>query len=243
MDKLPQTITLATVDFAELNSDATAMRELSKELVIDSQSTYELVAEEVISVKSRIKAVEEQRMTITAPLTAAHKATMDFFRVPLAMLDEAKTFYESGMKKYLRDQKAIADAEQARVETIAQAERDRLEAEAAKKAQEALKLRGKAAVDAKLEAEQLALKAQETVAVIPQTVQPSAKGTSTSTKWTGECFDVPKALRFVLDNPAYMGLFQINQSVLNSFAKSQQKAMNIDGCRAVPDIQITSRTK
>lgn len=243
MNTLPTTITLATVDFAELTDDATGLREVSKQLAITSDAMYELAGEELITVKTRIKKVEELRMTITDPLTKAHKATMSLFKVPLELLEEAKQFYQRGMLAYTSEQDIKRKEEQLRLDAIANAERTRLEAEAKAAEEAAAKLKGKAAAEARFAAQQLAESARNVTAVVVEEVKPVSAGNSVRKVWVGECTDFPALVRFVVDHPDYINLLVIDQTALNNLAKSQQDSFAINGCRAYQNSSITSRTK
>lgn len=243
MNTLPASVTLAPVDFAKLNTEANNVLSLSKEFIIESQDTYALAGEELIAVKTRIKVLEEKRSSITKPLTDAHKATMDLFRVPLGILEECKKYYEREMITFTNEQERLRAIEQKRLDDLARIEKERLEQEAKKLAAVASKATGGAAILIKQQLEDLELQSRSVVAVTVENNSPVAQGNSVRKTWKAECTDILELAKFVIANPAYIKLLQVDQSVLNATAKAQQDSFAVGGCRAFQEASITSRTK
>lgn len=244
--ELPTQVTIAQVDYRELNEEAEGSLQVSSSFIVDSPVTYELAGEELIAVKSKIKALETRREGITKPLTAAHKSVMDLFRQPLALLGQAKDNLQRGMIAYSTEQERVRREEQARLD----AERRRQEAEAAEKVREAERLASAAVTEAQREAAEkarLEAEAAQTVAEnatsVAVTATPKADGNSVRKVWKGKCDDKATLIKFVASNPAYASLLEVSQSALDSFAKAQNESFDIPGCVAYQESSIVSRTK
>lgn len=125
-----ETIIYEKPDEAALLSETSLTLTCAEGIVISSSSMYALASDELKAIKTRYKELEEKRVAITRPMDLAKKLVMDLFRQPLANLAEAETFLKNGMLTYANEQERLRKVEQARLDAIAKAERDRLEAEA-----------------------------------------------------------------------------------------------------------------
>lgn len=117
-------------DEATLNAGPASMLRMAQTFTIESDEDYRLAADELRAIKAKHKALEERRTTITGPLNKAMKAVNDLFRGPMAALEQAESVYKTGMLGYNAAKERIAAEEHRKAEALAQAERDRLAAEA-----------------------------------------------------------------------------------------------------------------
>lgn len=225
----------------ELVSEGLATLEIARSFEITTQSTYELAADEVRDIKFRIRTLDEKRKSITSKFDEAKKAVMELFKPGIEKLEAAKTYYESGMVRWAREQERIKAEAQARAEAAARAERERLEAEARKIEEKAAKTKNEE-IAARLREEAAAAQAAaEVVTPVVVAAAPVTAGTSIRKTWKGRCTDKMKLLEFIIKNPAFIDLVDVNQSALNKIASAQQKNMDIGGCESYQDSSVVSR--
>lgn len=154
-----------------------------------------------------------------------HKAICALEARFIAPLDEARGFVQP---------KVIAYEEEA--QRRAEAERIRLEAEL-RKEEEARRLNEAIAAeeagvppevtDEILEAPVVA----PPVYVPPQTAQ--VKGVARTVTWSAQVEDLHALVRFVAEKKEWLNLLTVNQSALNSLAKSQKELLSLPGVRVV----------
>lgn len=226
---------------------------IAKEFKVTSPSMYELAADELATVKTGITTLTNRRLDRTRKLDELKKLIMADYAPAIGKLEEAKVFYEQGMLSWNAEQRRIQAEEQRRLDNIANAEKNKLEAEARKIEQEAANVlanaKGKkqkeeaaaAQQRAAEEAEALRLTSAVVVAAVAVTDTPKVSGTSQRSTWNGRCDNKMELIKFVANHPEYEKLLDVGQTALNSLAKSQKKSMKIDGCVAVEDFGITSR--
>jgi hypothetical protein len=89
------------------------------------------------------------------------------------------------------------------------------------------------------------LEEAETVAPPPVAARPitALKGVSTRDNWKAEITDLQALVRFVADNPNWIGLIEPNTKALNDQARhlNVRLAATIPGVRAVNDVGLTKR--
>jgi len=236
-----------------LLAEANNTLSIAKEFHVTSQSMYELAAEELAEVKTGIKNLTERRLTRTRKLDEIKKLIMEDYAPAINKLEEARGFYEKGMLTYNAEQKKIRDAEQARLDAIAKAEREKLEAEARAIEQAATKLaqeaKGKAAKEAAAQAqiaaaEQAEALRQTSAVIVAATAEqsaPKAVGTSTRTTWKARVDSKMELIKFVAGHPEYQDLLVEDTSALNALARSQKVNMKVAGVVAFEDVGISSR--
>jgi hypothetical protein len=61
--------------------------------------------------------------------------------------------------------------------------------------------------------------------------------------WKGRCNDKMKLLHFIVANPAYAGLVDVDQTALTQMAKAQKGGMKIDGCEAYQEHGLAAARK
>lgn len=103
----------------------------AKALVIRTPEQYVSSADDLKRVKALARDLDTKRKTMTAPLDESKKSIMDFFRAPLAFLEEAETAIKNRMKDYNAEQARLAKVEQDLLDAIAAKEREKLATERA----------------------------------------------------------------------------------------------------------------
>jgi hypothetical protein len=202
-------------------------------ITISSDSELQLVVDDLKAIKTRRDALEARRMTITRPLDQAKQAVMDLFRAPLEAMDRAISAGKQACLAYTRERDRRLAKEQAERERAAQAERDRLAAEARA-------LADKAAATADVEqADRLrdmadAVKVQAITTVAPiMPAAPKMAGTHTAKRWGVEVTD-PKALAAAMlrDHPdMFDSCWAPNEAKLRSWATLKDGKLSVDGLR------------
>lgn len=123
-------VTYTPPDAEALERRAKGVLGMVNAFTIDCDDDYVMGGEELASVKRRYAAIKEQEVKITAPITEALRSTRDMFRPALETLARADELWKQKLLAY-RAKIAAAAAEAQRIaEIAAQAERDRLAAEA-----------------------------------------------------------------------------------------------------------------
>jgi hypothetical protein len=261
---MENTLTYEAPNYTELEQEAASAVAVANSFEVNSQSTYELAADEVRTAKAQISALNEKRLGITRKFDELKKDVMNLFSPALKHWETVKDTYEPRMLAFVKAQEEIRRQEQARLEEIARAERERLAAEAAAAEAEARKIEEEAAKkaakmtdqvkaraliaqaaeraeNARLDAEASKLTASVVVAASASVASPVATGTSVRKTWKGRCDDKAKLILFVTTHPEYLGLLDVNESALSQIAKAQKSNMKIDGCVAYEESSIASR--
>lgn len=238
-DTLPTSVAIAPVNSAELTADAQSALQVADSMVIDSPAMYELAAQELADTKTQIAALTARREEITKPLTAAHKSVMALFKAPLDYLEQTKNKYSAKMVTFHTEQERIRQAEQARLEAAAKAERDRLEAEAKKALAEA-----KDDPTKMLEAQAKAAIAQ-TVVAVQVAAAPKVSGTSIRETWEVVVTDKGALVKHIAANyeqhPELLDYLDVNTPALNALARLHKQSFSLVGVRADRKQGITSR--
>ena len=131
-ESVTQTLSYEAPNQVLLLQRANSRLVLAEKFVISNDVQLELAAEERKAAKNAMKQLEEKRVAITAPLDVAKKAVMDLFRAPQQLLQHTVELYDDRIRGY-QEQRAAEAAEARRTaEKIAQQERERIAAEAAK---------------------------------------------------------------------------------------------------------------
>lgn len=223
-------------------AEASAAFDLTTTFEIGSQDTYSLAADQVREAKQAISLLTERRLGITRKFDDLKKDVMGLFTPALTKWNAVKEYYERGMLVYVEHQELLRKQEQERLEAIARAERERLEAEARALEAKAARTKNVAKQDELLEQ---ASAAQLTAEIITparaSTVAPTATGTGVRGTWKGRCTNKMELLKFIVANPAYLSLVDVNDSALHSTARAQKENMDVGGCESYLDKSITTR--
>lgn len=134
--------------------------------------------------------------------------------------------------------------------TYEEAERKRAEAEAAELArqekaqqEEEILAAAAAAEEAgdKAEAEEILNTPVEKPLVTVDTETAKVKGVHSRETWSATVVDLKKLVKYVAENPAYIGLLQTNQAAVNSMARAQKENLNLPGVRAQKKVSRSVR--
>ena len=98
----------------------------------------------------------------------------------------------------------------------------------------------RAAAHANAEALARAQAAQAALSVTSSTIEVEVSAKGSRAAWKGRCNDKMALVRFIVSNPEYLNLVDVNASALNQLAKAQKDAMRIDGCTAYQDRTIVA---
>lgn len=161
---------------------AGAMAEQAGSYLVESDPAYTYAGEMVVSLRSRQKELEDRRMAMTRPLDATKRQIMDFFATPIGRLAQVERGLLAKMTNYRTAKERAAQAEQRRLNEIAEQKRARLEERA-----------GDAEAKGKLEhAAKLDRQAQEVQAPVVEAAIPKARGVSIRKVYTFEILDESK---------------------------------------------------
>ena len=175
-------------------------------------------------IKGRIKTLEEIRMGQTRPLDESKKRIMDFFRVPIQKLDDAKNYLNQIMVKWVEEQERKRKEEERKLQEEAH---KRAEETALQQALEA------EAAGEKEEAEQII---SEPVYVPPIKVMseiPKSKESHIRETWAAEGIDLMATVKAIAEGRAPLQAVEYDMTFLNGQARSYKQAMNIPGVRSV----------
>jgi hypothetical protein len=195
----------------------------AKSLVISTTEDYQLGQMLMSDVKTKIKTLEEIRMGQTRPLDESKKKIMDFFRIPIQKLEDAKNYLNQIMVKWVDEQERKRKEEERRLQEIA---RKRAEEEALQQALEA---------EAAGEPEEAQKIIEEPVYVPPIRVAseiPKSKDSHIREVWNAEIISLDTLLKAVAEGKAPIEAIEPNMSFLNGQARAYKQALNIPGVKA-----------
>lgn len=210
---------------------ARQMLEVAREYHIESPEMMVAAANELKAIKGKARDLENRRLSMTRPLDDAKKQIMDFFRQPMQYLVDAEGIIKRGMLAYQNEQERLRRAEEARLRDIAEKERQRLERQAAKAAEQ-----GKAE-----KAEDLRERAESMPVPVVAHRAPQVAGISTRENWSAEVTSLRELLQGVLDGKVPEVAVIADMKVLNAQARSLKDAMNYPGVKAVCEKGISAR--
>ncbi len=263
-----ESVAINTPDASALNKSAEAFLASARAMTITSQSMYGMAANELQAIKAKTKDLDEQRTGIVKPLNEAVKRINDLFRAPLDFLGQAERVIKNTMITFNDQQEAIRREEERKAQAIAEAERARLAslaAQAAAKArEEEARIRqeaadaaaaGDAAMAAKLESkaestaakfEQKAEDLRESAAMVQAapiaTIATKTAGISSRGVWKGEVIDKMALIKYVAANPQFANLIEPNDKAINAMAKALKENLNVDGVRVWEEKTIAARS-
>ena len=229
-----QTLTLQQPDQAALTRTADAALALVESFEVHDAATYEIAADELGSIKRKATALDEQRKGITKPLDDAKKAVMDLFRAPLDALTKAEGILKGKMLTYSQEQQRIAREAQLQAERAAQAERDRLAAEAA-----ALAAEGRAG-EAMVKEQVAAMVVASPAAVVEA---PKIAGLSTRTSVEFEVADMVALVQHIAQRPELVGLLAVDSVKLRAYVRGLGMSCNLPGVRVFEKATLSASRK
>lgn len=222
---LPAVVELPSGDYA-LIGQADRWSQLVEGYAVDSPELYEAAADDLRQVRSIRKRIDDERTRLKAPILEAGRSIENFFRRPLAMLDEAAGVINKAMVGWKQQQDRIALETQRKAEAAAEQARQAARAEA-----ESLAAQG---LDA--EAEQMSAVADLMVAPKVTQAAPKVAGVHTRTTYSAEVTDLGALIEFVAanykTNPAVLEYVMANLPVLNKLASALKTGYSVPGTRA-----------
>lgn len=228
------TITLQQPDQAAITRSADAALALVESFEISDSATYELAADELTAIKRKACALDDQRKALTKPLDEAKKGIMDLFRAPLDLLTRAEGILKAKMIDFQQvEQRKLADA-RAAAERAAQAERDRLAAEAAQLTAQGRD--GEALIKSQV--------AQMIVAAAPAMAEPpKVAGVSMRSTLDFEVVDLLALVRHIAQHPELIALVQADSAKLRAYTKGLGGACNLPGVRVYEKASLAASKK
>ena len=161
---------------------------------VETNQHYTQAAEQLIAIKAAQKKLAAKKKAVLDPAKAVVKAINELFAAPETELEQAEGLFKRAMIAYTDAQEEIRRREQARLDKLAQEERERKEAQARKAAAdaEAARAAGKVRRAEQLEtkAEVLADTAATIVAPQVQREAPKAAGVSQAEYWSAVVVDL-----------------------------------------------------
>lgn len=241
-------------------ADAQTMLSAARDFRVTTAAEYTSAGDELKRIKAKAKELETQRVGMTRPLDETKKRIMDWFREPLAFLEDAERAIKRAIGDYDAEQRRLRqEAERAAAEA-ARKERERMEAEAAKAEQaarekrereeakaRALEEQGRAAeAEAKRkaaeEAEAARMREAEAkraaaasmpVAPVVHMEAPKIAGVSSRQVWKFEITDAALLPREYLAP---------DEKAIGAVVRALGERANIAGVRVYPDTVISSRS-
>lgn len=192
--------------------------------VAENERAGEMLAE----VKGRAKDMDDLRKSMTRPLDESKKRIMDLFRPIEQQLADAEQHLKGAMIGFQRQEERRLSAERA----AADAERQRLEAEASRAAEEG---RFTDAIVA----------SEDSLAVPePPKAPPRAAGTSFGETYKAEVIDLAALVLAVATGDAPISLIKADETTLGALARAtRQEGVVIPGVRFYREAVMSARAK
>lgn len=227
------TITLSTPDTEQMQTQVIPFARDANGLAVVNQQSHAAG----LSLIARIASVEREVVDLFAEpkraAHAAHKAITEAEKKLLTPLQSARSLISGKCDTYEREQRRLAQAEQARLEREAREREEQKRLEDSVLAQEAG------------EADEAQAILESPVIVPAVHVAPAVaevEGVGTQTRWSAEVTNLHELIVFVAAHPEWVSLLEPSMPSLNRLAVTQRQNMNIPGVRAVPKtIRTVSR--
>ena len=233
-EPIPTDVKIQAPNAAALSKGASSALALVESFDVVDAATYEIGAEELKSIKAKAAQLEDQRKTITKPLDDAKKAVMDLFRGPLDVLTKAEGILKGKLLTYQQEEQRKVREAQLAAERAAQAERDRLAAEAAKLAAEGRA--GEAMVKQQV--------AEMIVAAPPAIAEPpKVSGMSTRTSVEFEVVDLVQLVQHIAKHPELINLVAADSVKLRAYVKGLGMSTNLPGVRVFEKASLAASRK
>jgi len=225
-------LALTIPDETTLLRRAQATLDFAQTIVIDSPIMFEIAADELKVVKAAADRFEKGRKELVGPLNEVVKTINGRYKPAGEFFAQAETIIKRAMLTYQQAEQRKADEDRMERERAAQAERDRLAAEAK-------------ALDAEGREGEAFVKRETAAMVVASPVQtpapPTAKGISTSSTIDFEVVDILALVKHVAQNPELIGLVIADSVRLRAFVKGLGMACALPGVRVFVKQNIVSR--
>lgn len=217
---------------AALGKGAASALALVEAFEVVDQPSLDLAGEELRAIKERAAKLDAQRKAITKPMDEAKAAVMDLFRGPIDILQRAESILKGKVLTYQRDQEAKAAEARRAAEAAAQAERERLEREAA-----ALVEQGRTGEAAVVETVAAMVVAPAPAVEAPAKVQ----GLSTRSTVDFEVVDLVALVKHIAEHPELINLVAADSVKLRAYVRGLGMACNLPGVKVTEKQSIAVR--
>jgi hypothetical protein len=153
MNILANLAAIQTPDETQLTTRAQAALRMVESMTIESDEDYVNASDELKAIKAKATSLETQRTGITQPINEALRAINALFKGPGAFLEQAEKTIKGKMLSYSAEKERIAAEARRKAEEEAAAERRRLEEEAAARERVAQAERNRIAAEEKARAD------------------------------------------------------------------------------------------
>lgn len=208
------------------------MLEVARDWKILTPKMATAAGEDLKAVKALAKQVEQQRTAITGPINKALKEVNALFKPAKEWLAEAERLLKGELLDFQTEQERIARELQA--EADAKAEKERKKLERAAKLAETMRRPAKA--------EELREEAETQAAPIVTSAAPKIAGVVRRETWKAEVTDKPALVKHIVEaRPDLMALVKIDQSALNTQARSLKDELNLPSVKVLKEASIAAR--
>lgn len=219
------------------NSKATALITTAEQQVAEAREVKILTqadADEADGVLKKLsdleKEIDTERRGRVDPLNAQVKEINAEYKPTTNRIGEAKTFVKRVIARHVQEQEAEGRRRTAEAEERARKEAAKLESRADK-------------AEEKGRHEKADALRQDAVTVVPADTQGDAPKVTSGVRkvWKGEMTNKAELIKAAAENPAYLGLFDLNQSALDSMARAMKEHFAIPGAKAYQRTDIATR--
>lgn len=201
-------------------------------VVITTNDLYLEAAEFGKAVAGKINEVEAFFEDMRKPAWDAYQAVMTKKKKIIDPLTEAKKQMSTVIGAFEAEQERIRQEQQRALEAQQQKEADD------EKIELAAHLESQGRAD---EAQQVLEQEAAPVAVVVPREIPKAQGVSGRTNYSAECFNLIELLKAVIENKVPASAVQVNQSYIDSRARSDKELFAIPGCKLIKKTATTFR--
>jgi hypothetical protein len=229
-------IVLVKPEDAELREEIAPVVKRAQELEVVDKSSHGVALQAYSTVNAMTRKVKDLFAEPKTAANAAHKAVCAAEKKLLAPLQEAKRLINGKCSDYEQEQKRQAEERRRKLEAEARKQRDDEIIDRASALEEAGDHAG-----AQVELANVILEPDPVVSVQPEVAK--VEGLSSQTRWKAEVWDAVSLVKYVAENPTWIGVLMPNMPELNRLARSMRENMNIPGVKAVPDtIRVARNT-
>lgn len=184
-------------------------------------------------IRKRIDELTNTRLEITRPMDASKKRVMDFFAGPIAKLESANKVLSDAVLIWNRKETQRQQEEQARLQALADKEREKLEKRAEK-----------AEASGKTEkAEELRQVASTVVAPIAAAPAPVSGAMGVRKVWKARVTDKMALIKAVAEGKVPESVLLVDESALNKVAAALKGSLNYPGVQPYEDESLARSRK
>jgi len=206
----------------ELSEITNPLVEVARSFQVTDDYQYGEAMEQVAYIKGQKKMLDDERTDLVKPLNDTVKKINDRYRAPISACDEAEKILKKSCVVYVDAKEALAKKAREEAQALADAEHAKAVAEAEANGEDATML----------------------VSVVVETEQeaPKVAGTSVKKTWVATVNNKMDLIKFVVANPAFENLLEVDNSALQKMVKAMGSSFNIGGCSAKQETSLSSRS-